>query len=103
TCERRAVHGEACAQSFLIRRSENRKPRQQTELRDFDISLAELLVVDAGDKPCKPAETLTCAHKRKERHRCLGILISTVHNKMYIHLSSLCQLRYRMARAWRPA
>ena len=65
--ERCAVHGKAGTQRLLVRLADNAEGGQQTKLSDFDIGLAEFLVVDPRDESCQTAKILTSARERKER------------------------------------
>ena len=85
-CERRAVHGKASTEGLLIRLAHNGKCGQQAELGDFDVGVAELLVINAGHKPGGAPKVLTSARESKERVRGMIVVNPHIHNKMYIHV-----------------
>ncbi len=89
-CKRRAVHGEAGTQRFLVGFADNGEGGEQTVLGDFDSGLAELLVVNAGHKSGDAPKVLTGARESKERVRGMIVLNRHIHNKMYIHILLVC-------------
>src|SRR5216684_2467345 len=88
--ERRAVHGKAGTQRLLVRLAGNAEGGQQTKLGDFDVGLAEFLVVDPRDESCETAKTLTSAREREKCVCAMNVMNGRVHNSMYIHLISFC-------------
>src|ERR1700730_10380412 len=64
--KRCAVHGKAGTQRLLVRLADNAEGGQQTKLGDFDVGLAEFLVVDPRDESCETAKILTSASERKK-------------------------------------
>src|SRR5258708_18200783 len=88
--ERCAVHGKAGTQRLLVRLTDNAEGGQQTKLGDFDVGLAEFLVVDPRDESCETAKTLTSAREREKCVCAMNVMNGRVHNSMYIHLISFC-------------
>jgi hypothetical protein len=88
--KRCAVHGKAGTQRFLVRLADNAEGGQQTKLGDFDVGLAEFLVVDPRDESCETAKILTSASEREKCVCAMNVLNWPVHNSMYIHLMSPC-------------
>src|SRR5258708_1524456 len=89
TCKRRAVHGKAGTQRFLVGLADNGEGGEQAKLGDFDSGLAELLVVNAGHKSGDAPKVLTRARESKERVRGM-IVVNRHNNKMYIHVLVVC-------------
>src|SRR5207244_10214308 len=56
-----AVHGTAGTERLRVRLANNAEGSQQTKLGDFDVGLAEFLVVDPRDESCETAKILTSA------------------------------------------
>src|SRR5258708_28136860 len=106
--ERCAVHGKAGPQRLLIRRADGAEGGQQTKLGDFDVGLAEFLVVHPRDQSCETPKILTCARQRKKSAGTMNVANWPVHDSMYIHLiSALCQAtrnaEVRVMGNWRPS
>src|SRR6266851_1024361 len=89
TCKRRAVHGKAGTQRFLVGLADDGEGGEQAELGDFDSGLAELLVVNAGHKSGDAPKVLTRARESKEHVRGM-IVVNRHNNKMYIHVILVC-------------
>jgi hypothetical protein len=90
TCKRRAVHGKAGTQGFLVGLADNGEGGEQAELGDFDSGLAELLVVNAGHKSGDAPKVLARARESKERVRGMIVVNRHIYNKMYIHVPWVC-------------
>jgi len=86
--ERCAVHGKAGTQRLLVRLANNAEGGQQTKLGDFDVGLAEFLVVDPRDESCETAKILTSAKEWKKCICAMNAVNWPIHNSMYIHLIS---------------
>src|SRR6202158_1192582 len=85
TCKRRAVHGKAGTQRFLVGLADNSEGGEQAELGDFDSGLPELLVVNAGHESGDAPKVLTRARESKERAPGM-IVVNRHNNNMYIHV-----------------
>jgi hypothetical protein len=81
-----AVHGKAGTQGLLVRLADNVECGQKAKLGDFDVGLAEFLVVDPGDQSCEATKVLTCASQRKKSVGRMNVANWPVHDSMYIHL-----------------
>src|SRR5258706_1612492 len=88
--KRCAVHGKASTQPLLVRLDDNAEGGQQTKLGDFDVGLAEFLVVNPSDQSCEATKVLTSTSERKEAVPTMIVKKRCAHNSMYIHLISLC-------------
>src|SRR2546421_6650132 len=84
--ERCAVHGKAGTQRLLVRLANNAEGGQQAKLGDFDVGLAEFLVVDPRDESCETAKILTSAKEWKKCICAMNVVNWPTHNSMYIHL-----------------
>src|SRR5882724_2468629 len=90
--KRCAVHGKAGTQRLLISLADGAEGGQQTKLGDFDVGLAEFLVVHPRDQSSETPTILTCARQRKKAAGTMNVANWPVHDSMYIHLiSALCQ------------
>jgi len=63
----RAVHGKSRTQRFLVGFAHDRERGQQTELGDFDSSLAKFLVINPRYDPAQATQVLTRAGQLKKR------------------------------------
>ncbi len=66
-CQCRTVHREAGTQPFLISLSSRCQCREQTELRDLQTCLSQLLVIDPRYDPREAAQVLTRTGQFKKR------------------------------------
>ena len=63
--QRRAVHGEARAEPFLIGLSNGLKSGKQAVLGDFEACLSQFLVINPRDRPRSASQILTSARQGK--------------------------------------
>src|SRR5712664_2962104 len=88
--KRCAVHGKAGTQRLLISLADNAEGGQQAKLGDFDVGLAEFLVVNPSDQSCEATKVLTSTSEGKEAVTSILVKQRYAHISMYIHLISFC-------------
>jgi hypothetical protein len=101
TCQRRAIHGKAGTQRFLVGLADDGERGQQAELGDFDSGLAKLLVINPRYDPGEAAQVLTRTGQFKQRvrsphskrfflhTRCIYILVGPIVNWDFRSLNPL--------------